>query len=151
MYGVDSIEESCYQSWPHLTENNTTQLDIQVAHCTMQEYIHQMVAHGLQLMQQVVESERGNAQRTVRLVAAVRVDGLAPEVVPEKLRPRRLGGNITVFQYSGLVVVAETTFERIDVNSCSHHCAYGAAERVKKIGGNSHSYNAQGVLLKAGW
>ena len=42
--GVHSKEESCYQSWPHLTENHTTQLDIQVAHCTMQEYIHQIGA-----------------------------------------------------------------------------------------------------------
>ena len=96
MYGVDSIEESCYQSWPHLTENNTTQLDIQVAHCTMQEYIHQMVAHGLQLMQQVVESERGHAQRTVRLVAAVDVHWSPPEIVPDQVGPRRVRTKVSV-------------------------------------------------------
>ena len=81
VYGVHSKEKSCYQSWPHLTENHTTQLDIQVAHCTMQEYIHQMVAHGLQLMQQVVQPERGHAQRTVRLVAGLASHGGTPEVV----------------------------------------------------------------------
>ena len=48
VYGVHSKEESCYQSWPYCsTENHTTELHIQVAHCTMQKYINQMVAHGL--------------------------------------------------------------------------------------------------------
>ena len=82
VYWVYSKEESCYESRPHLTEDHTTQLDIQVAHCTMQEYIHQMVAHGLQLMQQVVQPERGHAQRTVRLVTVLIVHGSTPEVVP---------------------------------------------------------------------
>ena len=87
MYGVHSKEESCYQSWPHLTEDHTTQLDIQVAYCTMQEYIHQMVAHGLQLMQQVVQSERSHTQRTVRLVTGFDGHRCSPEIVPNEICP----------------------------------------------------------------
>ena len=46
-----------------------------------------MVAHGLQFMQHVVESESGHTQRTVRLVASVQVDWFPPEVVFEQVTP----------------------------------------------------------------
>ena len=107
--GVHSKEESCYQSWPHLTENHTTQLDIQVAHCTMQEYIHQMVAHWLQLMQQVVQSERGHTQRTIRLVTVLMFHCRPPEVIPEQVGPGCLWSEVCVLDDSLLVVKTEPT------------------------------------------
>ena len=123
VYGVDSIEESCYQSWPHLTENNTTQLDIQVAHCTMQEYIHQMVAHGLQLMQQVVESERGHAQRTVRLVAVFVRHWSAPEVVVEKVDPWCVGTKVFVLYDCLFIIKTQPTVQCIQVDGHAHYHA----------------------------
>ena len=35
VYGVHSKQQPGYQCWPHCTENHTTQLYIQVAHCTV--------------------------------------------------------------------------------------------------------------------
>ena len=122
VYGVHSKEKSCYQSWPHLTENHTTQLDIQVAHCTMQEYIHQMVAHGLQLMQQVVQPERGHAQRTVRFVAGVRTNWLSPEIVPQQLNPRCLTCDVAIFHDCRLIVEAETAVQRVGVDNHANRC-----------------------------
>ena len=138
VYGVDSIEESCYQSWPHLTENNTTQLDIQVAHCTMQEYIHQMVAHGLQLMQQVVESERGHAQRTVRLVAGFAGHFSSPEVVVEKISPGSLRPEILVLLDGWFIVIDNATVDCVPVDGYGDRRAEHSASTQPR--GRAHSF-----------
>ena len=116
VYGVYSKQQPGYQCWPHCTEDHSTQLHIQVAHCTVQEYVHQMVPHGLQLVQQVVQSERGHTQRPVRLVAGWTIHGSPPKVMPQKTRPRGVGPKILVLFDSRLIIIDYSTLQSVTVH-----------------------------------
>ena len=83
VYRMYCKQQSSYQSWPHLPEDQPTQLHVQVAHCTVQENFHQMVPHGLQLVYQIVQFEGSHTQRSVGLVTSWAIQRSPPEIMPE--------------------------------------------------------------------
>ena len=91
MYGVDGKEQSSYECRPDFSEDYCTELDVEVTHHCMQEHIHQMIAHWLQSMQHVVQSEGGHTQRTIGLVAGIKMNWFSPEVIPQEISPRGVG------------------------------------------------------------
>ena len=115
VYGMYSKQQPGYQCWPHCTEDHSTQLHIQVAHCTVQEHVHQMVPHGLQLMQQVVQPERGHTKRPVRLVAFIGMHWHSPEIIQHQINPRGLWPQVLVFGNGCFVVITQSTIEGVDV------------------------------------
>ena len=127
VYGVYSKQQPGYQCWPHCTEDHSTQLHIQVAHCTVQEHVHQMVPHRLQLVQQVVQPERGHTQRPVRLMTVLIIHGSSPEVIPQEVGPGDIWTKIRVVLDGRIVVEAQTTVQSVEVYQSSNQGAYEAS------------------------
>ncbi len=136
MYGVDSKEEPSYKCWPDLREDDSTQLNIEITHHSMQEHIDKMVAHGSQPMHQVVQLEGGHTQGTVRLVAVFITDRDPPEVIGEEIIPGAIWSEVLILLYSCRIIKAEATVQRVEVDttacqdteqgstpaqSCHHH------------------------------
>ena len=96
VYGMDSKEQSSYECWPDFSEDNSTELYVEVTHHCMEEHIHQMIAHGIQSMQHVVQPEGGHTKWTIRLVTSLNVHWSSPEVVPEEVCPGSRRNKIVV-------------------------------------------------------
>ena len=117
VYGVSSKEQSCSECWPHRVgaEHHCTELHIQIAHHCMEHHIHQVVAHGVQPMQQVVQSEGSHAERPVRLVAAFPVHRSAPEVMVEQVGPGSGRSEVAIPLHSLQVIETKPTAQTVEV------------------------------------
>ena len=81
-----------------------------------------MVAHGLQSMQHVVESESGHTQRTVRLVASWICQLTSPKVILQKITPWGLWSKVFVPLYARLIIIDKTTVHCVQIEYDPHSC-----------------------------
>ena len=95
----------------------------------MEEYVHQVVAHGLELVDEVVEPEGSHNQGSVRLVTAFNVHGCAPEVVPYQVCPRSLRPQVHVVSHGRGIVETEAAVQRVYV----HHHGHEGADQLSSI------------------
>ena len=98
------------------------ELHIQKAHYCMEHHIYQVVAHGVQPMQQVVQP-KGSHTEPVQLLAVLVTDVSAPEVVPKEVRPGGVWSRSWLSLRAVFIIQAQATVQTVQVNCNSQHSA----------------------------
>ena len=109
---------SC-KAQPGRVADTDTHTCVKETHHSMEHGVDQMIPHGLQLVEQVVETEGGHTERSVRLMTGGTAHGRAPEVMCEEATPWRGGVQVLVLLDGWLIIIHYPAGQCVEVHQYS--------------------------------